>query len=295
MTSRRMLGNLFRVVLEEADKNPDFEARLLEVLAAAGFAPIKEGAEPKHRKKHQRGRPDTATGGKLAAKRPSNRRPPAVLDPIKIAREGEQPLRAALEALTVDQLHDIVADYGMDPGKLVMKWRTDKRIIDRIVEISLARARKGEAFRNTNDERGGETLSLQTCRQRLVIECSNPGATTFWLGPARVTHGLTGVAISFHNHLPFAIEINVHRLEARIDSNSLLDSTLNSSATVAPTSSSALVLPELTLTDRQVKWLANLERESVTIDMIVHWSVRSDATNWEQSQQLKCVARISTT
>ena len=295
MTSRRMLGNLFRVVLEEADKNPDFEARLLEVLAAAGFAPIKEGAEPKHRKKHQRGRPDTATGGKLAAKRPSNRRPPAVLDPIKIAREGEQPLRAALEALTVDQLHDIVADYGMDPGKLVMKWRTDKRIIDRIVEISLARARKGEAFRNTNDERGGETLSLQTCRPRLVIECSNAGATTFWLGPARVTHGLTGVAISLHNHLPFAIEINVHRLEARIDSNCLLDSTLNSSATVAPTSSSVLVLPELTLTDRQMKWLADLKRESVTIDMIVHWSVRSNATNWEQSQQLKCVARIITT
>jgi hypothetical protein len=34
----------------------------------------------------------------------------------------------------------------MDPGKLVMKWKTPERIIDRIVEFSLARAVKGDVF-----------------------------------------------------------------------------------------------------------------------------------------------------
>jgi hypothetical protein len=35
----------------------------------------------------------------------------------------------------------------MDPGKLVMKWKDASRIIDRIIELSLARSTKGDAFR----------------------------------------------------------------------------------------------------------------------------------------------------
>jgi len=31
-------------------------------------------------------------------------------------------------------------------GKLAMKWKTPKRIIDRIVEVSLGRAAKGDVF-----------------------------------------------------------------------------------------------------------------------------------------------------
>jgi hypothetical protein len=34
----------------------------------------------------------------------------------------------------------------MDPGKLVMKWKTPERIINRIVEFSPARAVKGDVF-----------------------------------------------------------------------------------------------------------------------------------------------------
>src|SRR5882762_5311996 len=131
-----MLSNLFRALIEEAEKNPEFEARLLDALTAAGFARINEGGQPKRAKMppdHQ-GRTDASIGGAADLRRASNRRPAAVLDPVKMARDGEQPLRAALGKLTLVQLHDIVADYGMDPGKLVMKWRTDTRVIDRIVE-----------------------------------------------------------------------------------------------------------------------------------------------------------------
>ncbi|EPX78861.1 hypothetical protein Salmuc_04444 [Salipiger mucosus DSM 16094] len=55
-------------------------------------------------------------------------------------------MRSKLEPLTLEQLKDIVAEYGMDPGKLVMKWKTADRVIDRIVEYSVARAKKGKAF-----------------------------------------------------------------------------------------------------------------------------------------------------
>jgi hypothetical protein len=45
-----------------------------------------------------------------------------------------------------EPVQDIVADYGMDAGKLLMKWKTPERIIDRNVEVSLARAVKGDVF-----------------------------------------------------------------------------------------------------------------------------------------------------
>lgn len=83
-----------------------------------------------------------------SARRPANRRPPAVLDPIAIAQQGEEILREQLAPLTLDQLKDIVADYGMDQDRLVMKWKMPDRVIDRIVHVSIGRARKGEAFRS---------------------------------------------------------------------------------------------------------------------------------------------------
>ena len=50
--------------------------------------------------------------------------------------------------LTLDQLRDIVAQYGMDPSKLVMKWKDPERVMDQIVELALTRSIKGDAFRN---------------------------------------------------------------------------------------------------------------------------------------------------
>jgi hypothetical protein len=51
------------------------------------------------------------------------------------------------QELSLEQLRDIVAEFGMDPGKLVLKWKSPQKVIDRIVEISMPRAQKGDAFR----------------------------------------------------------------------------------------------------------------------------------------------------
>ncbi len=122
MTLKKVLSDFVRVIVEEAERNPEFAGRVEEALG------IKE--KPK----------------KQPAARGANRRAPAVLDPIEVAREGEQVLRVKLGTLTLDQLKDIVADYGMDPGKLVMKWKGADRVVERIVEVSLGRVKKGEGF-----------------------------------------------------------------------------------------------------------------------------------------------------
>lgn len=128
MGLRQTLHDLVRVVVEEAERNPEFSSRLEEVLSL---------------------RPE-----KLQQQsRPANRRAPAVLDPVDLARQGESVLRERLQELSLDQLKDIVADYGMDTSKLVLKWKTPERIIDHIAEVSIGRAKKGEGFLSSGSNR----------------------------------------------------------------------------------------------------------------------------------------------
>lgn len=135
MALGRLLRELAEVIENEAAQNQDFSRRIDEVLkrAVPGSSlrtPTVEGAD---------------RTGKATRKR--RRRAPAVLDPVALATQGESTLRAELSALNLEQLKDIVAEHGMDPGKLVMKWKSDEKIIEKIVELSLSRARKGDAFR----------------------------------------------------------------------------------------------------------------------------------------------------
>jgi hypothetical protein len=122
MNLKKTLNDLVRVVTDEAAKNPEFANRVEEALGI------------------------TEKPAKQPASRSANRRAPAVLDPIELAREGEAALRAKLSDLSLEELKDIVSDYGMDPGKLVLKWKTPDRVIARIVEVSLGRVKKGEGF-----------------------------------------------------------------------------------------------------------------------------------------------------
>lgn len=132
MKVRKVLLDLARVVADQAERDPAFAE---EIAAALGLGERHGDRSPAPKRTPNAGRP-------------RNRRPAAVLDPIALVREGEAALRSRLAALSLDQLRDIVADYGMDPGKLVMKWKDADRVADRIVEMSLTRAQKGDAFRS---------------------------------------------------------------------------------------------------------------------------------------------------
>lgn len=137
---RQRLESLLNVVMEEASRNSEFEARLLKSLD--GKLEPKGGADSQ---------PAQAADADTTEVRPKNRRAKAVLEPVSLIREGEDVLRAELEKLDLEQLRDIVAEYGMDSGRLVMKWVRTSRVIDRIVEISSTRATKGHAFRRQED------------------------------------------------------------------------------------------------------------------------------------------------
>jgi hypothetical protein len=121
MTLKRRLKAIFDEVLAEADSNPEFAERLNVALNEA--SPV-------------------------STKKRGRRRTPALLDPVKILEsEGEESLRKQLSTLDIEQLKDIVAEYGMDQAKLVMKWNTASRITEHIVTTALHRSKKGDAFR----------------------------------------------------------------------------------------------------------------------------------------------------
>lgn len=136
MTIKKKLNALLREVIAEAEANPAFQERLAKALGP-DEPPVK--AAPIERQRQRQVKP-------TEHKRPSNRRPPAMIDPVQLARNSESELREALAKLDIEQLRDVVADYGMDPGKLVMKWRDADRIANRIVEVARGRAQKGSAF-----------------------------------------------------------------------------------------------------------------------------------------------------
>lgn len=156
MTVKKKLNAFLREVIAEAEANPAFQERIARALGP-DEKPIK--AAPVERKQQAR---------QAEHKRPSNRRTPAVIDPVQLARNGESDLREALAKLDIEQLRDVVADYGMDPGKLVMKWRDADRIADRIVEVARGRAQKGSAFLPTP-----ETPEAKTAEPTLPLENSN--------------------------------------------------------------------------------------------------------------------------
>lgn len=142
MNMKKMLNSFFKVIAQEAESNPEFCARLEAALGADD----KKNLERSGAKAKETGEPKI--------KRASNRRPPALLDPVQLARRGEAELREELAKLNIEQLRDIVAEYGMDTGKLVLKWRDPERIIERVIEVARSRAQKGNAFR---DQTHGES------------------------------------------------------------------------------------------------------------------------------------------
>lgn len=129
MDLRKLLASVAREVADEAERNPGFRSRLI------GLLEINTPRKPK-----------STADQTSTVKRSASRRAAAVIDPISLARKGDEVLRGELAPLNLDQLLDIVAEYGMDTEKLVMKWRSSDRIIERIVEVSKTRAQKGSAF-----------------------------------------------------------------------------------------------------------------------------------------------------
>lgn len=128
------LRDLLELILDEVREHPEFGARLHHIFNAAP-------------QRQRIPRPDSIPAQEVGPRRRANRRAPALVDPVSLIQESEDRLRVQLSALDLEQLRDIVAEYGMDQAKLVMKWKTREKVVERIVEVARARSTKGDAFR----------------------------------------------------------------------------------------------------------------------------------------------------
>lgn len=169
------LKRLFAAIVAEAEANPDFAERL-----SASFR------TPQRRRS-------------TASRR---RRAPGAFDPFAVAQaEGADGLAIALRALDVDQLKDIVAENGMDPAKLALKWRTPERLVNHILTFVAARERKGDAFRaegareRTSRNLWGTVQSVVRPSNRERVQVRHAPAITVELGPSVSADPLTDPAM----------------------------------------------------------------------------------------------------
>src|SRR5437763_4870898 len=103
MSLQKKLKAFFSEIVKEAEANPQFAVQLEQVRDLSPKLKVASKSE------------------QPGARR--NRRAPAVLNPFDEYKKGEAALRDGLSALNLEQLRDLVAQYGMDGSKLAMKWK----------------------------------------------------------------------------------------------------------------------------------------------------------------------------
>jgi hypothetical protein len=83
------------------------------------------------------------------SKRPTRGRNAVIdFDPFDVLRQGtETALRARLEGLEIPALKRIITQHGLDTSRLAQKWRDKERLVTFILERIIARAEKGDVFR----------------------------------------------------------------------------------------------------------------------------------------------------
>lgn len=81
---------------------------------------------------------------------PKRRRQPSALNPYAVAAsDGMQGLREQLQRLDIEQLKDIITEYGMNHDRRAMSWTDHGRFVDRIVEKTDFGATQGSALRTS--------------------------------------------------------------------------------------------------------------------------------------------------
>ena len=81
-----------------------------------------------------------------------SRRSPAKLDPFHLLELGEDVLSKELEKLNIEELKDIVSEYGMDTSRLALKWKDRKRLEILIIDATKRKSSRGEAFWNSQTQ-----------------------------------------------------------------------------------------------------------------------------------------------
>lgn len=127
MDMEKLLKDFCEVIIEEINKNEEFSNKVKKILVE-NIKIEKDKLKTKKKKKV------------LSEK-------DILINPYKILLEGTEFLENKLSKLELQDLKNIVEYYSMDPSKSFKRWRKKERFINLILEVSILRANKGNAFR----------------------------------------------------------------------------------------------------------------------------------------------------
>lgn len=133
---------------------------------------------------------------------------------------------------------------------------------------------------------------VQKCRELFIID-SGADSAYFDLQPDRPSHSLGGLGLRLHNHLPFDMVVQVTHSVLIIDSSVVLESVLNSGLMVPAFKSAQLALPQIGLTEQQVRWVRNLQRDFTRIKINLDLKCQSNIRSWEEHSALGFSATIN--
>ncbi|WP_425307880.1 hypothetical protein AADG42_03705 [Ammonicoccus fulvus] len=161
------LARLVGVLAAEAGRNESFRRELATALSAAGELIPREGTPsspptpdalwpdgpPPPRTKKRAPEAAEAYAQEAVIPQPTpvetrRLRERSVLNPYAVMAElGESGLEQQLARLELDQLKDIVSEYGMNHDRRALTWKSPRRLIDRILAETSSGLHQGDAFR----------------------------------------------------------------------------------------------------------------------------------------------------
>lgn len=130
------------------------------------------------------------------------------------------------------------------------------------------------------------------CRESLLLDLDGNQAR-FELLDQRPSHSLTCLGFRAHNHLPFDVSVELHRVKAYVGSYQLLDSVLNTLVDVPSAASVQSPLPEISLSEQQRKWVRQLGRDCTSIRLEIHCHCKSSIQNWEDCRSFVFLSSIN--
>ena len=136
----RVVGAFLRALAARAEADPALAGQIAAALRESGLLLYDEAASRRAvPAEKSRSRKSGARGADMVAA--------GAPDPFVVLRErGEAGLRAALEAMDLTMLRQMVRAHRLDPARISARWTARERVVALIVDQVRAQACHGKAF-----------------------------------------------------------------------------------------------------------------------------------------------------
>ena len=136
------VAEFLRALASRAEGDPTLARQIAAALRESGLLPAGVATSVPEPSARQAG-PRSHTPGVSTSHRAAGEAP----DPFVLLRDrGQEGLRAALEAMDLALLRQIVRTHRLDPARISARWSARERVIALIVDQVWARANHGKAF-----------------------------------------------------------------------------------------------------------------------------------------------------